>query len=167
LHLRPKAPVRIAPPRGAADDVDGVPRGLARGRLEEPDQHADGGAFAGAVAAEKGEDRARLHGDGEVVDRREVAEALGEAARLDDRRAHACAPASPSSVVSMSAGTCSTNRTVPRLSAARSAITRSVSGDWSRRTSTRAHGPVARAPATYARSRAAAAMARASSPQAR
>src|SRR5262249_58196400 len=91
------------PPRGGADDVEAVHLDLSRGRLEEPDQHADGGALAGAVAAEKGEDRARLHGDGEVVDRREVAEALGEAARLDDRRAHASSPATPSSLVLTSA----------------------------------------------------------------
>ena len=57
-------------------------------------------------------------------------------------------PASPSSVASMSTGSCSAKRTAPPARPARSRSTRAAPGDCGRRTSTRALAPVARAPAT-------------------
>ena len=53
--------------------------GVAAGRVDEPDDHADGRRLAGAVGAEKAEHVAAAHGEVEVVDGQRVAEALGQA----------------------------------------------------------------------------------------
>src|SRR4029453_15251401 len=112
-HLLAHVADVVADPAGRADDVDAVHHDLSRSRLEEADQHPDGGALARAVPAEEREDRPGLDRDAQVVDRGEVAEALRQAGRADDRLAHACPPASASRVVSMSTGSCSAKCTAP------------------------------------------------------
>src|SRR5207302_808568 len=56
---------------------------LARIRLLEPGDHAQQSRLAGAARAEQGHQRAALHADGDIVQRNELAEALGHAADLD------------------------------------------------------------------------------------
>src|SRR5262249_61633194 len=163
-HLLPNVADVIAAPPGPGDDVDAVDLDRAGGGPEQADQHADRRALAGPVAAEKGEDGAGLDRDAQVVDGGEVAEALREPRGPDDRRAHA-SPASASSVVSMSTGRGSPERTPP-ASPSRSRSTRPAPGEPSRRTSMRAAVPVARAPATQGRAPAGVAMGRAASPPA-
>src|SRR5262249_39751359 len=97
-HLLSHVADVVAHPPGPLDDVDAVDLDGAGGGAQQPDQHADGGALARAVAAQEGEDAARLDGDAQVIDRGEVAEALGEPGGPDDRVAHP-SPASASSVV--------------------------------------------------------------------
>ena len=130
-----------------ADDVDAVDADLAGGRLEQADQHADGRALAGAVAAQEREDGPGLDHDVERVDGGEIAESLGEPGGADGGRRHAAAPARPSNVASMSIGNGSAKRTPPDRPN-RSRSTAADPGEASRRTSTRALGPMARAPAT-------------------
>ena len=61
--------------------------GVAAGRVDEADDHADGRRLAGPVGAEEAEDVAAAHGEAEVVDGERVAEALGEVVRGEhDRR---------------------------------------------------------------------------------
>ena len=94
----------------------------AVGRREQADQHADRRALAGAVGAEEREDRARRDLEAEIVDGREVAEALGEPGRADDRRrscVSSCRARARASVASMSTGTCSTKWTPARPASAR------------------------------------------------
>ena len=111
-HLLAHVADVVAYPSRPADDVHAVDLDRPRRRSEQADQHADRRALARAVGAEKGEDRSRLDGQVERVDGGEVAEPLGEAVGLDDRRVHrlsACR-ASASSVDSMSTGVRSAKR---------------------------------------------------------
>ena len=57
----------------------------ARARTDQPEQHAQRCRLAGAVGAEVAVDVARLDGQVDVVDGRDVAVGLDESARLDDR----------------------------------------------------------------------------------
>src|SRR5262249_23307533 len=141
-------PVAHAP--GVADHIDAVHLDRPLGRPEEADQHANGRALAAAVRAQGGEALSPLDLDAEAIDGGEVAESLGEVARLDD---HAGRCASPRRVDSMSGAICSAKRTVPPGSSERSWSTRSAPGVRSCRTSTRAKCPAPRAPCTYRRPR--------------
>src|SRR5262249_53087806 len=100
---------------------------------------------ARAVGAQEGEDLSPLDLDAEAIDGGEVAESLGEVARLDD---HAGRCASPRRVDSMSGAICAAKRTGPPGSAERSWSSRSAPARRSCRTSTRAKCPAARAPWT-------------------
>src|SRR5438874_2348498 len=145
-HLLPHVADVVADAPRPRDHVDAVHFDRARGRLEEPDQHPDRGALPRPVGPDEGEDRSGRHLDREIVDGREVAEALGEAARADDRRRHRHGLESASSVDSMSTGSGSTRRTAAPGSASRSRSTRAGSGPPC--TSTRTKRPVARAACT-------------------
>ena len=57
----------------------------AAGRLQQAGEHFHRRRFAAAVAAEEAENLALLDGEADVIDRGEVAEALGEVVRLDGR----------------------------------------------------------------------------------
>ena len=57
-----------------AADVDPIDRGGARGRLQQPAHHADGGRLAGAVRAEKAEDLPALDREADAIDGDEAAE---------------------------------------------------------------------------------------------
>ncbi len=59
----------------------------AGARLGEAEQHADHRRLAGAVRAEEAERRAARHLQVDAVERRALAEALGQAAGLDRRSA--------------------------------------------------------------------------------
>ena len=60
-----------------------------RGRLQQTEQHGDGGGLAGAVAAEQGDRLAPLHREIDAVNRRHRVEPLGEALDRHYIR-HAC-----------------------------------------------------------------------------
>ena len=92
-----------------------VPRALV-GR-EQAAQHADGRGLAAAVGAEKAADLAALDLDADMVDHRARAEALDQAAHVDDR-AHRSAHVDgwPGLRLMPSAGQASTMKTsLPRL----------------------------------------------------
>src|SRR5690606_21171503 len=76
---------RRVPARGrlAGQAEAGAPPLPAR-RPQEAAQHLEGGRLAGPVRAEQPEDLPARDGEADVVARREVADALGEPARLDD-----------------------------------------------------------------------------------
>lgn len=77
-HLRQYGPNGAR--HGFAED-----RGAARGRLDEPHQHPDGGGLAGAVGPQEPEDAAVGHAQIESVDGQLAAPVpLGEPVRLDD-----------------------------------------------------------------------------------
>ena len=61
---------------------------LARGRRQQPAQHADGGRLAGPVRAEEAVDLLFRHVEVDMVDRDQFAEALGQAARADGDAVH-------------------------------------------------------------------------------
>ena len=58
----------------------------AAGRLQQPGEHFHRRRFAAAVTAEEAEDFALLDGEADVINRGEIAEALGETVRLNRRR---------------------------------------------------------------------------------
>src|SRR5712691_5479690 len=60
-------------------------QGLARGRLGEPEQQPQGGRLAGAVGTKEAGDGSRVEREREVVDRDDLAEALGQRAYRDHR----------------------------------------------------------------------------------
>ncbi len=66
-----------------ARHVDAEHADRARGRHDEPHDHADRRGLAGAVAAEQAGDRARRDGERDRVDGGRRAEAFGEPARFD------------------------------------------------------------------------------------
>src|SRR5262249_34961339 len=72
--------------RGVVAKVDAGDASVALGRLEQAAEHAEGGGLAGAVWPEQAEDFAGVHFERDVRGGTEVAEALGETARADDRR---------------------------------------------------------------------------------
>jgi len=67
----------------AAAHVDAEHGNLARGRLEQPQQHGDGGGLAGAVAAQQAEHGATPRGEGQIVDRDDLAVHLAQVLDLD------------------------------------------------------------------------------------
>jgi hypothetical protein len=64
-------------------DVDAEDPRLARGGQQHAEENGERRRLAGAVAAQERRDRARRHGEGEVFDRRHLAEALDEMRDLD------------------------------------------------------------------------------------
>src|SRR5690606_7008893 len=82
-------------------DVEAEAGAFACVRPEQAADHADGGRLAGSVGAEEANDLAAPHREIDVVDRRLAAEALGEAADLDDGLAvHEPAPPAVGGVTS-------------------------------------------------------------------
>ena len=65
-------------------DVVAEDAALAAGRLEQPQQHADGGGFAGTVAAQKRKHAAARHLQVQVVHGRLGAEIPGQTPRVND-----------------------------------------------------------------------------------
>src|SRR5262249_1243209 len=163
-HLLAHVADPVAHATRVVDHVDTVHLDGPLRRAEEADQHADARPPARSGGPQEGEHLSPLHLDAAAIDGGEIAEALGQVARLDD---HGGRCASPRRVDSMSGTICSAKRTVPPGSAERSWSTRSTPGVRARWTSTRAKRPAARAPWTYGRARAARAMACASSLQTR
>ncbi len=64
---------------GFAEDGDG-----ALVRRQDAQHHAQRGRLAGAVGPEEAQDGAARQGEAEIVDRREIAEALGDVGEFDD-----------------------------------------------------------------------------------
>ncbi len=81
----------VADPAAGLDvlGIDGLAeqRGRALGGGQEAGQHLHGRGLAGPVRAEEAEDLAPLDPHVDMIDRHEVAEALGQAPGLDHRRA--------------------------------------------------------------------------------
>ena len=75
-----RARCRRRPPAGRT-------AGLAFGGGQQPGQHLHRRGLAAAVGAEEAEDLAALDAEAHVIDGGEVAEPLGQAVRLDGRRA--------------------------------------------------------------------------------
>ena len=71
------------PVRRQPDDVGAVDQHLALGRLLESGDHPQRGRLAAAARAQQGEELPFPDRQAEVVDRREVAELLGDVAQLD------------------------------------------------------------------------------------
>ena len=69
--------------------IQAVERQRPRRRAQQRREHLDASSSSGAVRAEKREDLAARHVEGDVVDRLDVAEALGEVADFDHVRGHA------------------------------------------------------------------------------
>ena len=68
-----------------------VQEGLPGSGPGQPEQHPDGGGLAGAVGPEQADDLTGVHVQGDVIDRGEVPEPLGEPSGLD-QRAHDVRP---------------------------------------------------------------------------
>ena len=68
-----------------AQDIAAPDARRAVGRLENSAQHPDDGGFAGAVRAEKAENRAACDRKTDMINRGETAEALRQAVALDHR----------------------------------------------------------------------------------
>lgn len=83
---------------GDLGPVDGA---RARGRLDEPDEHQDGGALAGAVRAEQPEDLAGGDLEAEVVHGSDAVVDLGQVVAADHRRSSVSSPSSKQKTSSM------------------------------------------------------------------
>ena len=80
----------VADPRarrgGCVQQVQAGDLGAAAGGRQQAAQHAEGGGLAGAVRPQQAEDFAALHGEADVVDRDESAEAAHQVVHFDGGR---------------------------------------------------------------------------------